>query len=179
MKTIKIVCAGFGGQGIMTFGKILAAAGMHDNKKVSMMPSYGAEVRGGTAHSMVIISDEEIPSPIVGEADICVIMNKPSFDKFEARVKKGGTIILNSSLIETPAKRKDIMVVKIKATEIASDIGNIKAANIVALGALVSTTKVVSKTKTISILNEMFKNNKQLLDLNLDAFEKGIKEAKQ
>ena len=174
MNTTRIICAGFGGQGIMTLGRVLATLGMEEGKKVSCMPSYGAEVRGGTAHSMVIISDSDIPSPVVGEADICIVMNKPSLDKFESRVKKGGTIILNSSLIESSAKRKDINVVKVPAAEIASSLGNIKVANIVALGALVSKTKIISKNKATSLLKEFFADKKTLLELNKKAFQKGL-----
>ncbi len=158
----------------MTLGKVLATLGMEAGKKVSWMPSYGAEVRGGTAHSMVIISGSDIPSPVVGESDICIVMNKPSLDKFESRVKKGGTIILNSSLIESPVKRKDINVVKVPATEIAFSLGNIKVANIVALGALVSKTKIVSKNKAISLVEEFFAGKKALLELNRKAFQKGF-----
>ena len=174
MKTTRIICAGFGGQGIMTLGKALAALGMDNGKKVSWMPSYGAEVRGGTAHSMVIISDEDIPSPVVGDADICVVMNKPSLDKFEPRVKKGGMIILNSSLIETPVKRKDISVVEIAATEIALSLGSAKVANMVVLGALVSKTKIISKNRAISLLEEFFSGKKDLLELNKKALQKGL-----
>ncbi len=158
----------------MVLGKIIATLGMEGGKKVSWMPSYGAEICGGTAHSMVIISNTDIPSPVVGQADICVIMNKPSFDKFQPRIKKGGTIILNSSLIESSVKRKDINVVKVPATEIASSLGNIKVANIVALGALVSKTKIVSKNKAISLVEEFFAGKKALLELNKKAFQKGF-----
>ncbi|UCH12671.1 MAG: 2-oxoacid:acceptor oxidoreductase family protein [Candidatus Omnitrophota bacterium] len=175
MQTTRIICAGFGGQGIMTLGKVLATLGMKNGKSVSWMPSYGAEVRGGTAHSMVIISDSDIPSPVIDKADICIVMNKPSLDKFESRVKKGGTIILNSSLIESSVKRKDINAVKVPATEIASSLGNIKVANIVALGALVSKTKIVSKNKAISLLKEFFAEKKALLELNKKAFNEGIR----
>lgn len=178
MNVIRIICAGFGGQGIMTLGKVLATLGMNGGKKVSWMPSYGAEVRGGTAHSMVIISNNDIPSPVVSEADICIVMNKPSLDKFQPRIKKGGTIILNSSLIETPVKRKDINVVKIAATEIAASLGNVKVANMVALGALVSKTNIISKTKAISLLNQFFAEKKALLELNKKAFQKGLSEVK-
>ena len=174
MKTTRIICAGFGGQGIMTLGKALAALGMDNGKKVSWMPSYGAEVRGGTAHSMVIISDEDIPSPVVGDADICVVMNKPSLDKFEPRVKKGGMIILNSSLIETPVKRKDISVVEIAATEIALSLGSAKVANMVVLGALVSKTKIIPKNRAVSLLEEFLGGKKDLLELNKKALQKGL-----
>ena len=158
----------------MVLGKIIATLGMGGGKKVSWMPSYGAEIRGGTAHSMVIISNTDIPSPVVGQADICVIMNKPSFDKFQPRVKKGGTIILNSSLIESPVKRKDINVVKVPATEIASSLGNIKVANMVSLGALVSKTKIISRNKAMFLLKEFFTDKKALLELNEKAFQKGL-----
>jgi len=174
MKTIKIICAGFGGQGIMTLGKMLTALGASSDTNVTWMPSYGAEVRGGTAHSMVIISNEEIPSPIVSEADICVVMNKPSFDKFQPRVKQGGMIILNSSLIEDPAGRKDIKIIKVPATQTAYSLGNIKAANVVILGAIVSATKIASKAKALTLLEEFFSKKKDLLELNKKAFLSGF-----
>lgn len=177
MSTTRIVCAGFGGQGIMTLGKILAMLGAACGKKVTWMPSYGAEVRGGTAHSMVIISDDDIPSPVINEADICVVMNKPSFEKFQSRVAKNGMIVLNSSLVEDKAKIKGIKVVKIAATKIASSLGSLKVANIVVLGALVSKAKLAPCDTALSLLNEFFGTKQELLKLNTNAFKEGIKQA--
>ena len=111
-----IIFAGFGGQGIMFMGKILSHAAMNEEKSVTWMPSYGAEVRGGTAHSMVIISDSPISSPIVKEPSICVAMNKPSFDKYEGSVRSKGIMVINTSLVEVVTKRKDISVLEVPAT---------------------------------------------------------------
>ena len=112
----EIIFAGFGGQGIMLMGKALSYAAMNEGKHVTWMPSYGAEVRGGTAHSMVIISDVEIASPVVREPTICVVMNKPSLQKFEAKVRRRGMLIINKSLIEDGVERDDIHFLQIPPT---------------------------------------------------------------
>ena len=132
----EIIFAGFGGQGIMLMGKALSYAAMNNGKHVTWMPSYGAEVRGGTAHSMVIISDEIIASPVVKEPSMCIVMNRPSLQKFETKVKKNGFLIVNKSLIDIDAERKDIDILNIPATSMASELGNLKVANMVMLGAL-------------------------------------------
>ncbi|MBP7913644.1 MAG: 2-oxoacid:acceptor oxidoreductase family protein, partial [Proteocatella sp.] len=132
----KVICAGFGGQGVMSMGQLLAYAGMIEDKYVSWLPSYGPEMRGGTANCGVTVSDEEIGSPIItNDADIAIVMNLPSLIKFEKDVKPGGKIFINSSLIEKKVERTDIEVYYIDANKIAADIGNIKAANLVMLGA--------------------------------------------
>jgi 2-oxoglutarate ferredoxin oxidoreductase subunit gamma len=129
-------------------------------------------VRGGTAHYMIIISDEEIASPFVNEPDYCVVMNEPSLDKFESKIKKGGVLFLNSSLINRKPKRKDIKIFKVPFTDIALKIGNIKVANIVALGNFIKETKVVSKNSVLAALQEIFAK-KEIKALN----EKALKES--
>ena len=131
MKTGKteILLAGFGGQGIMLMGKLLAQAGLASRKNVTWMPSYGAEVRGGTAYSMTKISNEEIANPIIIAPDIFVAMNEPSLVKYEERLKPKGLLILNKSLIRAKPKRKDISVASIPMTQIASRLGSVRSAN--------------------------------------------------
>ena len=134
----EIVFAGFGGQGIMLMGKAFSYAAMNEGKNVTWMPSYGAEVRGGTAHSMVVISDSPIASPVVREPSICIVMNKPSFKKFEPKVKASGTLIINKSLVEIETKRNDIDILEIPATDMALKLGNPRVSNMIMLGALLA-----------------------------------------
>lgn len=169
----QVLCAGFGGQGIMFMGKLLAEAGLLAGRHVTWMPSYGAEVRGGTAYSMAKISKGDIASPIVTEPDILIVMNKPSLAKYEASVKPGGTLISNRSLIDVPPKRKDIKVVNIPMTDIASKLGNTRCANMVALGALVKRSKTLSLRYVVNALKSALKNKEELFILNRKALEKG------
>lgn len=131
----QVIMAGFGGQGVMSMGQLLAYSGMLEGKNVSWLPSYGPEMRGGTANCNVIVSDDEIGSPIVTEATAVIAMNLPSLDKFEHSVMPGGTLIINSSLIERKCSRTDIDVFYIPANEIADELGNNRVANMVMLGA--------------------------------------------
>jgi len=168
----EIICAGFGGQGILLLGKILALCAMKENKFNTFMPSYGAEVRGGTAYSMTIISDEPIPSPVITSPDTSIVMNAPSFDKFKDKVKAGGLLIVNSSLVKNVPKITGIKVVKLPLTDIALSLGNAKAANMVALGAYAKKTKVFSVKTALKAL-EVFMKDKKLLVLNKLAVLKG------
>ncbi len=171
----EIIFAGFGGQGIMLMGKLLAYASMFNGRFVTWMPSYGAEVRGGTAHSMVIISDKSIPSPVVSNPSCCIVMNRPSFDKFEERVKKGGLLIINTSLIKRPVKRKDIEVVEIPATDIANRLGNTRVANMVMLGCLVARKKLILLNELSDSLKEVIPGHRhQLIPLNERALKEGF-----
>jgi len=173
-KKIQIVLAGFGGQGIIFMGKMLTQAALVKRRHLTWMPSYGAEVRGGTAHSMVVISDEEIASPYVSEPDICVVMNNPSLKRFEPRIKKGGVLIINSSLCEEKIKRKDIKIVKIPATSIAEKIGNGRVANMVLLGALTKTSGIFSLKNAMEALEVLIPlHRKALIPLNKKALGKG------
>src|SRR5574344_1516367 len=113
-----IILAGFGGQGVLFAGKVLAYAGLCDNKNVSWLPSYGPEMRGGTANCSVVVSDKAIASPLVDQADVVIAMNRPSLDKFESHVKPGGTLVINSSIIDRKAERSDINVVYCDANKI-------------------------------------------------------------
>lgn len=136
--TEKIIFAGFGGQGVLLAGKLMCIAGMKENKFVSHIPSYGAEMRGGTANCQVIISDEEIASPVVFHPDIAVVLNTPSLLKFEDRIKEGGLLIYNSSLIDVKPSRTDIKVVDIAANELADNAGSARSANMAAVGKLLA-----------------------------------------
>jgi 2-oxoglutarate ferredoxin oxidoreductase subunit gamma len=144
-KQQEIIIAGFGGQGILSAGRLLAYAGMLENKNVSWLPSYGPEMRGGTANCHVIISDEPVGSPILNTATTLVVMNGPSLEKFEGLVEENGVIITDSSLVENKPTRKDVDIFEIPASMMASDMGNVTYANIILLGKLIEKTGIVSK----------------------------------
>ncbi|MBI3991004.1 MAG: 2-oxoacid:acceptor oxidoreductase family protein [Candidatus Omnitrophica bacterium] len=137
-----IICAGFGGQGVMIMGRLLAQSAMAAGFEVTWMPSYGAEVRGGTAHSMIVISDELIPSPVLTTPDTCVILNQPSLEKFENKIKPKGTLIINTTMAAGTITRKDLKVVAVPATELASQMGNTQITNMIALGAYIACKKI-------------------------------------
>ena len=177
-KKTEILLAGFGGQGIMLMGKLLAQAGLALRKNVTWMPSYGAEVRGGTAYSMTKISDKEIANPIITAPDIFVAMNEPSLVKYEEKLKPKGLLILNRSLIKSKPKRKDISVVSIPMTEIASKLGSARSANMVALGALLKRSKLFPVRVVTGALHEMLKPKEDIFILNKKAIEKGYSCAK-
>lgn len=172
--THEIIMAGFGGQGVMAMGKILAEAALHEGKNVSWLPSYGPEMRGGTANCNVIISEEEIGAPVVTEATSALILNRPSLFKFEKDVMPGGSIIINSSLIEDKCGRTDITSYYVPANEIANEIGNARIANIVMLGAYLEVSGA-AKTETImNIISEIFSGKKaSVIPLNQEALSRG------
>ncbi|MCB2153333.1 2-oxoacid:acceptor oxidoreductase family protein [bacterium] len=175
MSTEKIICAGFGGQGIMSLGQLIAYAGMLENKHVSWVPSYGPEMRGGTANCHVLISDDPIGSPLVShDATAVIVMNLPSLVKFEPELQKGGHLLINCSLIDKEAERKDVAVHYITANDIAMELGNVKAANMVMLGAYLHLTHIV-KVETVSeALKKVFGQKKaELIPLNLEALKRG------
>lgn len=174
----EIVSAGFGGQGIMLLGKLLSFCAMREKKHVTWMPSYGAEVRGGTAHSMVIISDKKIASPVVKQPTTCIVMNRPSFIKFKDRMRKGGSLFINSSLVKDKFKRSGIKVFRIPATEIANRLGNTKVANMVIMGAYLRKRGAVSLKTVISCLDYIFHSkSKEIMELNKSALKKGWEKA--
>ncbi len=175
---IEILLAGFGGQGIMLMGKLLAQAGLASRKNVTWMPSYGSEVRGGTAYSMTKISDKEIANPIITAPDIFVAMNEPSLVKYEARLKPKGLLILNKSLINSKSKRKDISIVSVPMTKIASKLGSVRSANMVALGVLLKRAKLFPVKIVIGALHEMLGAKEDVFIVNKKAIEKGYSCAK-
>jgi 2-oxoglutarate ferredoxin oxidoreductase subunit gamma len=168
-----IVIAGFGGQGIMLMGRMLAYAGMKEGRKVLWIPSYGPEMRGGSANCTVILSDEEIGSPVVTYPLALVAMNQPSLDRFEPNLQSGGVLMVNSSMVARSPKRTDIEVVNIPATEVADELGNPKVANIVMLGAVVEKTALVSIMTMLKVLEETFKAKPDLLEINISALKTG------
>lgn len=170
----RIIISGFGGQGVMLMGRLLAYAGMIEGKKVAWMPSYGPEMRGGTANCTVLISTKEIGSPIVSHPKILIAMNQPSLDKFESNVNEDGLIILNDSLINREVKRNDVNVIKIPADEIADKLGNSRAANMVILGTYVKKSGIVKMDTIFQALEKALAGrNKKLLELNKEALKKG------
>jgi 2-oxoglutarate ferredoxin oxidoreductase subunit gamma len=173
--THEIIIAGFGGQGVMVMGQLLTYAGMLEGKSVSWIPSYGPEMRGGTANCSIIISDEPIGAPIVTEASAVVAMNLPSLDKFEPALKKDGILLINSSLIERDAERTDISAYKVAANDIANELGNAKVANMVALGALVAATGAVDAASVLQAFEKMFAKRPELLEINRSALTAGAK----
>ncbi len=171
--TERIIIAGSGGQGIMLLGKIMAMAAMQENKFVTWLPSYGAEVRGGTAHCMVTISDAEIGSPYIDKADSLIIMNKPSLDKFRCRLKNKGLLIVNNSLCQV-AKNGNARIKSHQFSAIAMNLGNIRVANMVALGYFVSQKKTIALKSVLQAMADFAPpDKKDLIEINKKALEKG------
>lgn len=169
----RLKIAGFGGQGLLFLGRLLAEAGMRQGLHVSWLPSYGPEMRGGTANCHVNISTEPIGSPLVSEPTVLIAMNKPSLDKFEDEVASGGLILYDSSLIDRPPMRGDVEVIALPATEMADQLGSGKSANMVALGALIGKTNMLDKDAVIEVVRAMSKTPTQF-ELNLRAVEAGV-----
>ena len=169
--------AGFGGQGIMLMGQIMAQAAMHQGYEVVWIPSYGPEMRGGTAYCTVVISDRPIGSPIIRNPKHLVAMNRPSLEKFAPSVQSGGTIFINSSIISIDAGRDDVDVIKVPIIEIAKELGNVKTANIVALAAFVSRSQVVDFEMLRKSVKDKFASREKLIPLNMKALEEGKKAA--
>jgi 2-oxoglutarate ferredoxin oxidoreductase subunit gamma len=170
----ELILAGFGGQGIMFAGQILSYAAMDAGKEVTWIPSYGPEMRGGTANCTVVIADEEIGAPVVKNPDVALAMNLPSLDKYEPLVKPGGVLVVNESMVDRPAKRKDITVVAIPCNKIAEEIGSPRLANMVAIGALIEARSVLSLGDLETALNNhMPGRHKHLLPKNVEALTKG------
>lgn len=169
----EMIIAGFGGQGVLVMGQILTYAGMLEEKHVSWIPSYGPEMRGGTANCSVIIGTEPIGSPIVYEPTAAVVMNLQSFHKFEPMVQSQGVLIVNSSLITKEAKRDDIKVYRVPVGEIANELGNPKVANMVALGALIAATGVVESESLFEAFAKKFASKPQILKINQEAILRG------
>ena len=170
-----IIIAGFGGQGIILAGKLLAQTAMRAEKEVTFMPSYGAEVRGGTANCMVTIADEKIACPVINKPDSLIVMNKASLNKFAPRLKEGGLLIINSSLIHTkPQLDKSIEIISVPADQIAVELGNQKAANMVALGAYLGKRPYLTIDTAAKALPEVLADRyHNTLPLNIKALNKG------
>jgi len=172
--TEEIIIAGFGGQGVLSMGKILAYSGVMQGQEVSWFPSYGPEMRGGTANVTVILSDARISSPILHEFDTAIILNQQSMDKFEKTVKPGGTLLYDPNGIVTPPKRTDINIYKIDGTRIAADMGNVKTFNMVVMGAFLKARPVIQPESIRKGLEKSLpERHHRLIPLNLEAIEAG------
>ncbi len=175
----EIMFAGFGGQGILLIGKILAHAAMEEGFEVAWVPSYGPEMRGGTAYCTVVISDRPIGSPIIKNPLHLVAMNGPSLKKFAPTVKKGGIIFINRSLIDFGADRNDVDEFPVSVVEIAKDLGSVKAANIVALSAFVARSDIVPMETLKHCIKAEFSEKAKLIPLNMEAIAAGEKAARK
>jgi 2-oxoglutarate ferredoxin oxidoreductase subunit gamma len=174
MKHEDIIFAGFGGQGVLFAGQLLSYTGMAENLHVTWIPSYGPEMRGGTANCTVILSEEEIGAPIVRHPTIAVILNLPSMEKYEPSVKPGGLLIVNSSLIPMTSERQDIRSLYVPASDIATELGNPRMANMVILGALIGATNIVSLETVARQLDEhLSQRQRKWLEPNITALQKG------
>ena len=170
---IKTIFAGFGGQGVLSMGLNLAQAAMLEGKHVTYLPSYGAEVRGGTANCTVAISDEEIASPVASSPEFIVAMNQPSLIRFQNQIQSGGLFFVNSSLVEAEISRGDVDIINVPANRIAEELGNPRSANIVMLGAFTKKSNIVSLSSVIEGLKDAFKNKQKLIAINKNALMAG------
>jgi 2-oxoglutarate ferredoxin oxidoreductase subunit gamma len=166
--------AGFGGQGVMFAGQLLAYAGMDEGMEVTWIPSYGPEMRGGTAHCFVIVSDRPIGSPIVKHPKVAVVFNNPSFERYEPLAASGGLLVRNSSLVEQSSTRTDITELAVPATRIADEVGNLRLANVVTLGAMLAVHPTLSLDAIKAALEaHMPAHRMDMLPMNLEALERG------
>ncbi|MCX5994746.1 MAG: 2-oxoacid:acceptor oxidoreductase family protein [Chloroflexi bacterium] len=170
---IKTVFAGFGGQGVLSMGLNLTQAAMMEGKNVTYLPSYGAEVRGGTANCTVAVSDEEIASPVASAPEFVVAMNKPSMVRFQNQIQSGGVLLINSTLIDAEISRGDVDVVRVPAGEIAEKLGSPKSANMVMLGAFIRKSNLVSIYTVIEELKNTLKKKEKLIAINEKALMAG------
>jgi 2-oxoglutarate ferredoxin oxidoreductase subunit gamma len=177
----EIIIAGSGGQGVLSMGQLLAYSGMYDNKQVSWIPSYGIEMRGGTANCSVIISDERISSPIIAEPTTLIALNRLSLEKFQKNVVSNGLILMNSSLIDVKPSRNDVRSLDIPIDQISMDnYGNSRVANMILLGAFLEITHIVSIDSVVGALKKVLPEHRQnLIPLNKQAIELGIGIAKK
>ena len=172
----RMIFAGFGGQGILLAGQLVAEVGMNNGKNVTWMPSYGPEMRGGFANCSVIISDEIIGTPIIAQPDLLIAMNQPSMDLFGPRVVAGGYIIYNSSLIKKIPKRDDVTFIPLPCNEIAASLNQPKAANMPIIGAVMEITKLFTSTDIKKTMTDKFGEDRaHLIEANLKAIEEGRK----
>ncbi len=170
-----LMVAGFGGQGVMVMGKLLAKATCDSTEKnVTFFPSYGAEQRGGTANCYVVISDEPVGSPLGDELDDLVVMNGPSLNKFLGKLKAGGDLFINSSIVKGDIARDDVTVIAVPVTEMALEMGNAKVLNIIMLGAYIGYTQVVPEDVVLDTILKQFAKKPAMIPLNQEAFAKGL-----
>jgi 2-oxoglutarate ferredoxin oxidoreductase subunit gamma len=170
----EIIVSGFGGQGVLFAGQLMAHCALDNQMEVTWFPSYGPEMRGGTAHCTVIVADEEIGSPIIRNPTAAIVMNLPSLDKYEPLVAREGVLIINSSLVDRSAQRDDLSIVEVPANEIAEEIGDRRMANLVMVGALLNRLPIFTIEQLSGALERhMPERHRELLDANLKALEQG------
>ena len=170
----KNIFAGFGGQGVLLMGQLLAAAGMMEGKHTTWVPSYGPEMRGGTANCSVMLSDEEIDSPLITRPTSLIVMNRPSLEKFEDKVVPGGSIFVNSSMIDVKVKREDVNAYYVPCNDLAAELGNNKVANMIMLGAYLGKSKCVDvETVLDALLEKLGQKKAKLIPLNREALLRG------
>lgn len=167
-----ILISGFGGQGVMVLGKIIAQAALCENKHVTWFPSYGAEMRGGTAHCYVKISDNEIASPLVDYPDVAIILNQPSFEKFKKKIKKADLVILNTDLVQSVASVNKKQYVQVPLNSAALECGDSKVANSIVLGILISRKHLFQEQTAVAVLKEVF-SSQDIQEVNLKGFHYG------
>ena len=173
--TTEMICAGFGGQGVLTIGKFIAQAAMQEGKNVSWLPSYGPEMRGGTANVSTVVSTEPIASPIVSFPDVLVALNQPSIDKFAPSIRPGGLLIYNTNMCPNGCKREDITKIAVPMNDIASEIGSMIVLNMLATGVIIGKTNIIKfKTLEDNLTSFMLEKNPDLLAKNLTAIKRGI-----
>ena len=173
-RSVNMVLAGFGGQGVLFAGKLIAYAGLLEDREVSWLPSYGPEMRGGTANCFVVISDEAIGAPLGDVMDDLIVMNGPSLKKFIGTLKSGGTLFINSSIVSDDIGRDDVKLVKAPVTELALEMGNAKVLNVIMLGVYVGYTEVIDPAIVWQTIEHKLSSKPKLLPLNKQAFEKGL-----
>jgi 2-oxoglutarate ferredoxin oxidoreductase subunit gamma len=176
----EIIIAGFGGQGVLFGGQVVAYAAMDAGKEVTWIPSYGPEMRGGTANCTVVIADDEIGSPLVKNPPLAVALNLPSFDKYEGELAPGGALIVNQSMVDRGPKREDINVILVPCNEIAEEIGNKKLMNMVAIGALLTVLpEITLKDVEKALEGHLPERHKRLLPMNFEALRRGFEAAQK
>ena len=171
----EVIVSGFGGQGALFAGQLLTYTGMDKGHQVTWIPSYGPEMRGGTAHCTVILSDDPIGSPIIRNPTAAIVMNPPSMEKYESLIKPGGVLVINSTLIQAQSERDDITVVYVPANDLAAELGNVKMANVVLLGALLATRPILPvKAVKQAMEDHIPKRRKHVIKPNKRALDRGI-----
>ncbi len=175
----EVIISGFGGQGALFAGQLLTYTGMDEGWHVTWIPSYGPEMRGGTAHCIVIISDDDIGSPIIRQPSICIVMNPPSMDKYDPLVRPGGLLVANSTLVRTRTQRDDIEVIYVPANELAAELGNVRMANVVLLGAMLGRREILPIESVKRTLDQHIpERRKHIIEPNKRALDRGVQYAR-
>lgn len=176
----EVIISGFGGQGALFAGQLLTYTGMDEGWHVTWIPSYGPEMRGGTAHCIVILSGDDIGSPIIRRPNVCIVMNPPSMDKYDPLVRPGGLLVANSTLVRAKSAREDIQAVYIPANELAAELGNVKMANVVLLGAMLGMREILPIESVKRTLDEHIpERRKHIIEPNKRALDRGVQFVRQ